>query len=417
MLTFLLVLFILLSTLNLSTLFGDSTFVGGVPLMTWISYVLYILLIVLSIYFNLSKYWVEPRKYDVIQLVLLFTGLLSVAYSLLIGISWRTVLFGSIHYFLPFLLSGPIFYVSDRSIVVLKRTIHISIILCGVIALLFFTGILNLIATSDISRLYRSSTIIDGGLGLVGVALALQYILNGNEKYGKLRYVLLIAGVLIVASGMSRARIVALFLIVILSLLFHMAWSESKIGRFYKILVFVAIAAFVVMLLFPGFFSSFYNTVFSRFESLGNDNSTIFRVEERRLQLDYFMKNPIFGVGWGGLSNATVTDLRGVAQKIANHNMFTSVLAGGGLIFAIPYFLWLGSMLFNESRQLKEDPYARTNVLLLLSILIMSWGSAGFAKYSMVIAMMIVYINMRERRENADAGKQNDWDPDLPQAD
>ncbi len=407
MLKILIMLYIIISPINLNT-FSISLTIAGMPLLAWILYPLYIFLLI-SFAWDLVTGGNAPWNLMLFYIALLTT----IVYSFMQGISWRLVFMNSLYYSLPVMLYHGVMRFKPKTIIHTELLINCSVAICGVLALLFISR--SYLIMSQLGDMERSSTAIDGGLGLVGVALGFYYMMSDNLfRFNNSKYIVIILGILIVISGASRSRIATMIVIITMFLLFGYMQDKIQKKNLLRIFAFLALGALCVYLFFPSIVNDILEKVLSRFTTLGTDNSSLYRNFERNTQLEYFLNKPVFGTGWGGMKDVLVKDTWGNSQEIHNHNMYSSLLANGGLIYTIPYALWFMPLLWNEIKLIKKDTYAPVNVILIVTAGIMGIGSAGFVKHSMTIGMIVVYLNMRKRRILLN--EQKDSSSDLSQA-
>ncbi len=390
MLSIFMALFILFAPINLDDIFPGLSFGGWSP-FAWVLYPFYILLIGYFL-FKMAK----NKKFDAPLLLWYAFFLMSLLMSFMASVPWQNILINSLYYALPVLLYPAVMTLEEKQVLRMEKLVSISSIISGILSLAFLLGII-VVSREGVGELDRSSTMIDGGMGLVATALGLSYVLYGGNKYPATKYILLISGFLIIMAGMSRARIAMMLVIVALSLLFDFARMQGEKSRRFRLIVFLVLALLLLCLIFPDTVFAMVERVFARFSELGTDNSSLYRGFERDAQMRHFYDNPIFGVGWGGMYDVRVRNTYGVAVSINNHNMYSSLLCEGGLLYTLPFALWFCVLFFRELCLLRKEKSARMNIILMLTMVIMGIASAGFVKYSMTIGMLLVYLNIRKR--------------------
>jgi|GEM_PF-6320599 len=88
-------------------------------------------------------------------------------------------------------------------------------------------------------------------------------------------------------------------------------------------------------------------------ESLISDSG---RSDLNQLALNTFLENPLLGMGFGGSSYANLVGM-------IPHNIIYQSLAQGGLLFTIPLFLFVGTILYTAY---KENAYVFSSILVVL---------------------------------------------------
>lgn len=399
--------FFIFQIINVGNLLGNSFVVAGFPIWTWVIYGFYLLSYGSVFLYLFGK---NDRK-GMFNCTLIFAFSVVCVHiaSVFYGASLVSLLRDSYHYVLPIFMY-PMLYRRKDHFATFWKFVKILVVVNFVISVAFLTGILGALSgTSYISMLSRSSTLIDGGLGVLSFAIGLYCLFYENEMYSKKEaWLFLIAGVVITLSGQSRARI--LTVIFILALFYFMSAlgkNRSAGKRFsWTNAILLAIIIGTGALIFSAESqNSLIAQIFDRFSLAGTDNSSIYRVYERETQLEIFKANPIIGRGWGAYTNIFVVDTRGDAQVVNNHNMYTTLLGYGGLVLAAAYLLWFAKLTKGIVRRFSTRSIEQLHIMLLAMILILSFSSAGFNKGSMILAVTMIYVNLlHEKRKRSDEG-------------
>lgn len=392
-----LIIYMILSQLNLETLFGTSLNIGGYPVLTFVVYLLYIVAAFYSLMLCLNR-----GKNNSYQNLTVFFILATIATYLLSyhknGLDTLMLIRYSYSYVLPITLFGYLSYTT-----LTKKEVYNSVcsvvIMLGIISILFMSGILEKIATENITSLERSSTIIDGGMGLVGIVLSLYLIFFDEGKTVSTKTVIItfVMGVIIVIAGRSRARMLAMVFIIAVMVFCSLQYKKVRFDTLLAIIIVSIIGAAFIYLVNPEPFNAFFEEIFGRFETMGTDNSSLYRITERNAQFEEFRKNTLIGTGWGGMRFEILKNEWGNLTLISDHNMYTTVLAYGGLLFSVPFFLWFVNIIVKELNRVAKHPSSLLNLCLIVILAILSYSSAGFVKHSQIISMLIVYINIIER--------------------
>lgn len=389
-------LFFLFGIISIENLVGSAFLVGGFPLWTWLIYAFYILSCLYSFAFIMQK---NSRDNMYFQMVVFMTAFFCVlAISLYHHQSMLTILKESHLYVIPICMYAFIWGCKFEYASFWKFVKYI-VILTDVISVLFLLGVLGTLTNAAyISTLSRSSTLIDGGLGLVALAIGLYCLFYENDFYTeKESWLFILSGILITVSGQSRARL--LTAVLLLSVFFLMSATEKNknSGKRFSWSVTILLAFMigtVIMLVLSDQTSSLISQIFDRFTLMGTDNPSLYRVYEREKQMSVFKEHPFFGAGWGAYEEITIKNLYGIKANVDNHNMYTTLLGMGGLILAFAYVIWFAKLIKNIIVRYSSQSIEKLNVLMILAIGALSYSSAGFAKSSMVLAITIVYVNV-----------------------
>ena len=390
----LLYIFILLSQFGIDAIFGRRIMVGGYPVLTWFIYAIYVIAIVYSLFYITRTKSVYRNRIFFFIYLCIFTAMF--IYSMMRGTDVMKILSTSVYYVLPIVLFPTLVCIAPQRESVIKF-ICLTSMLGGLLSVMFMLGLLSGIASENTVEMTRSSTIVDAGLGLVAVALALYMIFYESKNYSFFcKYGTLLAGLLIVAGGQSRARIIVMVLVIAASVIINIIFSSKNRMAVIRVGIFVAIAAVAAFYLIPQA-RVILTEIVGRFDTFGTDSSSVYRVFERDTQMNAFYSNPVAGVGWNGLSNVRVTDLWGNRNQINNHNMYSSILAYGGILYALPFFMWFIMLIFGEMKKVGRSDTAKLHIVLLMIIAVLSWSSAGFVKYSQMLSVIIIYLDIIDR--------------------
>lgn len=388
--------FFIFQIINIENIIGASFVVAGFPIWTWVIYLFY-----LMSYGSVLLYLLEGNdRKGMLNCTFFFAFSVLCVHivSVVYGASITTILRESYHYVLPIFMY-PVLCRCKYRFASFWKFVKFLIGVNLIISVGFVTGLLGTLTnTSYISMLSRSSTLIDGGLGIVSLSIGLYCLFYDNDIYSKKEsWFFIIAGVIITLSGQSRARLLTAILIVILFYFMSVVGKNRNSGKRFSwlsaILLF-SIVGICISIFLSENENSLISQIFDRFSLIGTDNSSIYRVYERETQLSIFKAHPIFGGGWGAYDNVSVQDIYGVAKDVNNHNMFTSILGFGGVILGLAYISWFVKIMKGTIRRFSTNSIERLNIILLVSILVLSYSSAGFGKSSMILAITIIYVNM-----------------------
>lgn len=360
--------------------------IGGFPIIT----VLNILVFFLCIVFFLT------RIRNSFQFFLIFSIILSFSYSIAIGWDITKCITNLCLYVIPVLIIAFV----EKTNLTLKLFINImtiSLLISALLSVLALVGVLT-----KTSNYYINIYYVDGASGIIGIVLCVYMALSPQKEYKRINILVLgISGVIIVLLGQSRARFLV-GLISCIMVLFLVAYTNksrhnNKTGR--KVLFFIVasvIIAFIVYHSVPQL-SKYVDNILIRIRSLwGNDENVAFRNNESKLYINMFKEKPIMGVGWGVLNNSNFLNYNG--EQYMAHNMFSSLMGVGGLLFCFPYFLYLLLLL---RRMIHEVMIRKNRILIpglvaLCDVIMLGIGSSGFGKLSGVLFMTLAYTVMLE---------------------
>ena len=388
--------FFFFQIINFENLIGNTFNVAGFPVWTWIIYLFYIFTYISVLLYLIGKSDSQSNRLKIVFFISVVILIHSI--SLLNNTSVTIILRRSYHYVLPVFLYVVLYRCKYRYRSFWKF-FKILIILNTMISIAFLTGLLGAITnTSYISMLSRSSTLIDGGLGIVSLAVGLYCLFYENDFYTrKESWLFIVAGVIITISGQSRARLLTAFLVFITFYFISTIGKNRNTGKRFSWLSagLLAASVIIIVLIIDGEKSnSILSQIFNRFQLMGSDNPSIYRVYERETQLSVFYEHPILGGGWGAYEEIFVRDIYGVSKNVNNHNMYTTLLGYGGIFLGLAYLIWFGSVIGGIIKRFQSNQIEKLNIILLISILILSYSSAGFGKSSMILAIAIIYVNI-----------------------
>lgn len=379
-----------LSQFGLTDLLGSMVIVGGYPILTWVEYLLYVASLFLTFFY--ATRLTKEYKYKLFFFIYFGTLIVTYFYTLFNGVSVTKLLSSSVFYVMPILIFPALAYANIDRTKIIKAVCLISMA-GAVVTVLFILGFLTDVVSDKVSVMERSSVLVDGGLGLVAFALSLYLLLYEGKNFNAFyKYGTLISGLMIVLGGQSRARIIILLLVLALSLLLSIFSGKNRATAFKVLFSIIAVVA-VALVVFPDIIG-IIDSILERFDTMGTDASSIFRIYERKIQLESFYAHPLLGTGWNGLDNVLVKDLWGQYNHINNHNMYASILAYGGLLYAVPFFVWFLMIMTRTVRKIPRRNTAKLHIILFIILLMLSWSSAGFGKFSQLLSMIVIYTDI-----------------------
>ena len=396
MYSFLIYIFILFSQFGLYSIFGSALTFGGYQITTWIVYFIY----VLSFLFALFYVTRLSGKYKYKMFLLAYVIVLMVTYvnSYVQDKGIMGIVSTSVHYALPILFFPTLASIGVNRKKIIK-IICITSMVGAVVTLMFMSGILGKYIPKNEITTERSSLLVDGGLGLIAVAISLHLIfyeksmMNNFYKYGTM-----LSGIIIIIGGQSRARLIVLIIVFMLAIIMNLIYAKQNRMAIFKVLLVLTAVAAIAFAASPAL-RDVSESILARFSTMGTDSSSMFRVFERNIQLQEFYNSPFFGCGWNGLKDLQIKDLWGDYSPVNNHNMYSSLLAYGGLLYTVPFAFWFIILFISELFKIGKYDTAKLHIILLIVVAILSWSSAGFAKHSQILSMIIIYADIIDREQ------------------
>lgn len=251
--------------------------------------------------------------------------------------------------------------------------------------------------------LVRSAGAVDSTLGIGGVSLALVvlyvYPENSTKREKLALSILLLSGVIITFFSQSRTRIALVFVVSACVILYNIINRKSKFGSL-RFFLLIAIAAFIIISLFPELVSQILNQIVGRYENLSNDDGNVlFRENEASLQIAGFLRSPLFGLGWGSRSQY---------DDMYCHNLYTTVLMQGGLVFGGIYIVWFLSYLYKSAVNLLRRENLQSAMIattFMLVLVILGFTNSGIVQSSGYFMMGFVILDDKIRKENRDSSR------------
>lgn len=362
--------------------------IGGYPIVT--IYNLAMLALALLLFFL-------KRKETMLHVLLVVTILISLIISVLLGWSAVKSVTNICLYVIPVL----IFVMVDKAeltLDVFSNIMSISLTISAILSILALIGVLT-----KSSGFYVNIYYVDGAAGIIGIVLCLYRALSVKKRYNLLQTILLgVNGVIVVLLGQSRARLLVTAVsvaLIVLSLIYVNKDSYNRrITRRVVSIVFIALISGFVVYRFVPSFSQYVDNIILRLNMLGqNDINVTYRESEASLYIQMFRDNPLFGRGWGILYNSQY--LNSQAEQYMAHNMFAALLGVGGLVFCVPYFAFLLSLLKQSVvGVIKNRDELKTIALIsLIDVVLLGIGSAGFGKLSGVLFMTLIFVCLNKK--------------------
>ncbi len=232
----------------------------------------------------------------------------------------------------------------------------------------------------------RTAALVDSSISVIVLLIAFWGTepFEKTRMYNLLKYLAIFASFVIVAFGMSRARILIVAIIIVIKAFLTLKNSlyRGQINTSVALIFFVsAIAIFWVLRL--NVTKELILEITSRFS---NGLKSIGRDEEIELGIQYFLQNPLLGRGWGTIK---YRDYLGYITQYYNHCAYVAVFARGGIVMGLSFLLSFASIAKNIIKSSNFFCYIAFAVLLALS-----YGNAGIFNYTICSMLIPLILNM-----------------------
>lgn len=222
----------------------------------------------------------------------------------------------------------------------------------------------------DLGHMDRQS-LLGNNSNIIGLASSISFLIiiylliENPKKWNKLRYLLILFVPFLlqtIAKTGSKGAMITLGVSLITYFIVLNKPFKQKIPL---------IILSLVGLIYGAFYMLQNQVLATRMESFLKTGDTTGRAERWELAFDVFLDNPIFGVGENGLNYLVSENFRSYDP----HNVFLYVMATGGLVASIPFFIFLYTVFKNGYTY---KPVWGTNLhLVLFLIMLMFWFKAG----------------------------------------
>lgn len=362
--------------------------IGGYPIVT--IYNLAMLAFLLLLFFL-------KRKETIMHFLLVAAMIFSLIISVFLGWSAVKSVTNICLYFIPVLM----FVMVDKtelSLDVFSNIMSVSLSVSAILSILALIGVLT-----KSSGFYVNIYYVDGAAGIIGIVLCLYRALSVNKKYKLLPTILLgVSGIIVVLLGQSRARLLVTavsIIITVFSLIYvNKSSYNRRITRRVVSIVLIALISGIIVYRFIPSFSQYVDNIILRLNMLGqNDVNITYRESEASLYLQMFKDNPVFGRGWGILYNSQY--LNSQSEQYMAHNMFAALLGVGGLVFCVPFFSFLLSLLKQSIVGVvkNRDELKTLALVSIVDVVLLGIGSAGFGKLSGVLFMTLIFVCLNKK--------------------
>jgi len=272
------------------------------------------------------------------------------------------------------------------------------VIIGAVISVLVATKVIHTSIWAPEGQLVRAAGAVDSTLFIGGYIFSFVILFVFVEKrtimstvYYVVTFISSIIGLLF---SESRTRIIMILFITIVILMYNFYASGALRNIKFLLLVFIS---FLVLCLYKSdVLFQMINQVLDRFSIVtATDGNVLYRQTEINEQLKNFLSSPLFGQGWGSRSQY---------RAMYAHNMYSTLLMQGGILFFACFLRWIYSFVVDEIRQIKKFGISKDDficIMFLSSILILGFTNAGLIQSGGYFMMLFVFIHNNSLRKKA----------------
>lgn len=263
-----------------------------------------------------------------------------------------------------------------------------TVILGAVVSVMVALRIIETDIWAANDQFVRAAGAVDSTLFLGGAIMSFIMLFVCSEKQNEtsklFATITFVSGIIGLLFSQSRSRIALFLMLIGCFLVFNLFYKKSKWGNV-KILSFVCVSILVIWLWFPEIFAQIINQVQARFETL-NDENIVFRQTESAVQIDAFLKSPLFGLGWGS---------RAQFQNMYVHNIYSTLLMQGGIIFFGCFIIWFFNFIKTILYDINKIGINCENIICLTFwgiLFILGFSNAGFVLTGGYFMLLYIFL-------------------------
>lgn len=297
-----------------------------------------------------------------------------------------------------------IHYSSEDNISSLINALKWSGYMVSIYCLLFY-GVANIMSAASDVRLNNEFSNVNSIGMFIAISCVVAFFELLYKKLNPLELVFLIPSIVIISATQSRKAFVILVLGCLGIIILKNIYNKSILKAIFRVIIsFFAFSVALYYVLQIPVFSGVMERMEGFLNSLvGNgpiDNSTRVRNEMVKIGWQYFLQNPIGGIGIG---NPHILAAQHLSFDAYLHNNYIEILCGGGIIGFVLYYSRYVYILLNiiKYRAIK-DPYFVFGIVLTALLLVMDWGSVSYYSKITYYYMMILFININRLRKETD---------------
>lgn len=236
---------------------------------------------------------------------------------------------------------------------------------------------------------------------VAALSIVIQTFEISRTKKLKISSLFCVPSIVMVAATQSREALVLAILGVLFVLAIPIFENGISMGSLLKglLTVTVVIVAIIGMLQLPIFAG--INNRMKEFGSLFSSQSGDASIRKRLIELgwEYFLKNPIGGVGFGG---PRILAKRVLGVEFYMHNNFVELLCSGGVIgFGIFYGMYL-YLFYNmyKYRRFKDDQYWLCLIMMAL-LVIVDYAMVSVYDKASWFYFMILFLEVQRLKQRS----------------
>lgn len=229
-----------------------------------------------------------------------------------------------------------------------------------------------------------------------GVLVLFSYVINKYNHVDKLKYILLFVMSLF-ALLLTAKRGHLVFSLITCSIIYILKNGKNGLPNLLKYIFIVGIALLALFVL-SGLIPSLSNSL-SRFT--GSDDLTTGRITYWEVCIEYFKKNPIFGIGWYGFRNLYQTLIYNSNSTIYTyldaHNVYLQLLCETGIVGLLCYSsLYIYILILTIIKCLKAEGEDKIDLCLSLCIqvFVMLYSITGNCLYDHFYYIYIIGVGI-----------------------
>lgn len=377
----------------------SQIFKADIPILGWtilgysIKYLLYY-----SFIFGVTIFWwlavLKKREASIQEIVIMTLE----SGTFITGILWGWPLKDVVLEFVRLLM--PVFIYQWIELIEIEKKEYFYLfiytnIVAGLISVLVAFRIIDTNIWAAEGDYVRSAGAVDSTICIGGVILSLVLLYvypDDNKKRQLLLLINLISSILTAVFSQSRTRIVIILALFIIVFFYNIFNKQSKGGSL-RFLILLILAFVAAVILFPEELASISRQIIGRFSNLSNQDINIsVRDEEMMQQIECFKTSPIIGLGCGAIAQH---------EHMYYHNLYTTFLMIGGLMFGGAYILWYFSYLIKafvhliKGRNLSD---ALVSFLFMITLTILGYTNAGIIQSGGYLMMVFIFLDDKKRR-------------------
>ncbi len=275
----------------------------------------------------------------------------------------------------------------------------IANIISGVISFLVAIKLIKVDIWAADDSLVRTAGAVNSTLGIGGFAAALVIMFISDDKIEKVPFsrkvfevTSLVCSALVVLFSLSRTRIVVMLALCAMLFVYNLVWKGS-IKENFKMVFLLIFAVILIIFMFPDVADSLFGSIQNRYQSTDDQNVT-FRTREMEMQMQYFLKYPLTGLGWGARTNIYIG-----TQQMYVHNIFTALLMHTGIAGTFLYLLWyfgFFGVLLKEFKTHRHKKDVLIGLMFFISLTILGFTNSGHTQSGAYFMMFYIALLVRD---------------------